>query len=114
MTCVKTGCHIYLLPYREFAYGDAFEIEPILVDENTNKNWRKVHNAGLYYTIKNTAYFRLVGRSFSPINERLDVDYIIHGWDNWFNSGEVEGRLSDSTLITNNFTKKLTPIGDLS
>jgi len=26
MTCVKTGCHIYIIPYGIFAYGDAHEV----------------------------------------------------------------------------------------
>lgn len=112
MTCTKTGCHIYLVPYREFAYGDAFEIEPIL--EADKKVWRELHQMKLTDKIKNTAYFRLVGRSFFAINSRDSVDYIVHDWDNWFNPGQIEGRLSDSTLITNNFLRKLTPIGDLS
>lgn len=112
MTCVKTGCHIWLAPYREFVYGDAFEIEPVLEkDAREQKVWRKLDQAGLFPFIKNTAYFRLVGRSYSPINERLDVDYIVYGWNNWFNCGEdPEGRLVNSTLITNNFLHKLTPL----
>lgn len=26
MTCIKTGCHVWLEPHQQWAYGDAFEM----------------------------------------------------------------------------------------
>lgn len=57
MTCTKTGCHIFISPYGEYAYGDAFELEGV-------------------------AYFRIVQRARSPIFPVLH--YTIIDFDNWF------------------------------
>ncbi len=42
MACTKTGCHVYLPEYQEWAYGDAFEYNGV-------------------------AYFRFVSRERTPI-----------------------------------------------
>lgn len=31
MTCIKTGCLVYLEQYGEYVYGDAFEVSSVLV-----------------------------------------------------------------------------------
>lgn len=106
MTCVKTGCHIYLEPYGEYAYGDAFEIEPILPEDH--KLWYKIGKEDAL-KIKNTAYFNLVARSREPINGMDHIHYVVHDWDNWFNQGlgaSPTETLRASILITNNFTRE--------
>src|SRR5262245_12940789 len=98
MPCIKTGCHIWIQPYREYAYGDAFEIEPILPEHSDI--WRNLKQQGLIEKIKEIAYFRLVGRGFEPLNGVNEVHYVVHDYDNWL---DKDSRLS--TVITNNFTK---------
>lgn len=100
MTCVKTGCHIYIEPYQEYAYGDAFEIEPWLPSISA-KMLRELSCNGYLSDIKDIAYFHLVGRSMTPINGLLEVHYTIHDYADWF--GKDTNR---SFLITNNFTKE--------
>jgi hypothetical protein len=116
MTCIKTGCHAFLVPYNEFVYGDAFEIEPILpadADLWRDLNIRKFDTS----KIRNTAYFHLVARSREPINNLNEVHYVIHDWDNWFNSGELSSnivRLNCSFLMTNNFTRETLSLDELA
>lgn len=57
MTCIKTGAHIYLAPYDEYLYGDAFEVN------------------GVYY-------FRICERSLKPLLPVLH--FIVNDYANWF------------------------------
>lgn len=57
MTCVKTGCHIYIIPYGAFAYGDAHEVD------------------GVYF-------FRLVEVKTSPTGEV--IHYEVNNYDSWW------------------------------
>lgn len=73
MTCVRTGCHIYIEPYSEFAYGDAFEVSG------------PVH------------YFRLVQRSFTPLIPRLH--FTVHSYESWFDMhSEISTLISTDTI----------------
>jgi len=74
MTCTKTGCHIYIWPYQEYAYGDAFEIGP-------------------------TAYFRLVQRSFTPLFPM--IHYTVRDIADWFDQDGSSQR--PSTLISHDW-----------
>jgi hypothetical protein len=69
MACIKTGCHLWLESYGEYAYGDAFQFQDVFV-------------------------FRIVARSFGPINKfhvkHFTVEHITH----WFDEHE-----RTSTLI---------------
>lgn len=59
MPCTKTGCHIFIEPYGEYAYGDAFELNDV-------------------------AYFRLVQRSQEPLFPRLH--FTVWNYDSWFDA----------------------------
>jgi hypothetical protein len=110
MTCTKTGAHIYLVSYREFVYGDAFELEPFYGPEKeVAKLIRELSYNGHLEQIKDFAYFHLIARSREPINELREVHYVVHDWDNWFNKGTLSShfeRLNTSFLMTNNFTRE--------
>lgn len=99
MTCIKTGCHIWIEPYQEYAYGDAFEIEPVLPDDA--KIWRFLANNKIDKLIRNTAYFNLVTRSMEPINGNTSIHYTIHDYAGWFGKDT-----NHQFLITNNFTRE--------
>lgn len=105
MPCVKTGCHIWIEPYQEFAYGDAFEIEPILPEDHML--WHKIPREERD-KVKNTAYFNLVHAGREPINGFDHVHYIVHNYDNWFGM-----HTQRQFLITNNFTRVTKPISEL-
>lgn len=76
MTCVKTGCHIYLIPYGTFAYGDAHEVAGAL-------------------------FFRLVSVLDQPLSNVLH--YEINNFDSWwgkeFHSGVANITGPTSTLV---------------
>ncbi len=76
MTCIKTGAVIFIEPYQEFAYCDAFEIN-------------------------NIAYFRIVERIRLGQSKDilLDINYVIYDYQNWFDKDSK----TTSTLITNNY-----------
>lgn len=76
MACVKTGAHIYLEPYGEYAYGDAFEVDQI-------------------------AYFRIVETRRSPIRPKLH--YTVQFFENWFDqhSGGVSTLITKSETFIN-------------
>lgn len=57
MTCVKTGCHIYIIPQGVYAYGDAHEVD------------------GVYF-------FRLVEESLTPLAPVLH--YEVNGYAYWW------------------------------
>lgn len=70
MTCIKTGCHVFIEPYGEYAYGDAYEVAAV-------------------------RYFRLVQRSRKPLAPTLH--FTIHSFHDWFDKDCAE---HISTLIT--------------
>lgn len=70
MTCVKTGCHIYIIPYGAFAYGDAHEVD------------------GVYF-------FRLVERA--PVPTGPVIHYEVNNFDTWWDQSDDPHR--PSTLV---------------
>lgn len=106
MTCLRTGCHVWIEPYREFAYGDAFALERIL-ESAPKDTWVKAKHAGIMEHIRPVYLFRLVARDFAPINGRTDVDFIVHEFGHWFGKdGQPYGRASGlTTLFSNHVTK---------
>lgn len=72
MTCIKTGCQVFLDGYQEYAYGDAFLID------------------GVYL-------FRLCERSFTPINWPIK-HFTIENYANWFDDDRTSQKIN-STLI---------------
>lgn len=76
MSCTKTGAQIYIEPYCEFAWCDAFETNGV-------------------------AYFRIVQRSRKPLDHGLgQIYYSVHDYDQWFNKTN-----GTSTMIANNHTR---------
>ncbi len=81
MECIKTGCHIFLEEYQEYAYGDAFELA---LDINDGEYEEKV------------LFFRLCARSRKPIRpiEHFIVRRIAQWWD-----ADKTSMMQNSTLI---------------
>lgn len=117
MTCTRTGCHIWVEPYREFMYGDAFEVRPFRTrDENIINalDLRIKHSTAVLAGprlpdyITNIAYFKLVAWSHRPINNLSVIHYTIHDFEEIISTvGEAVERDYQSLpalLITNNFT----------
>lgn len=75
MSCIKTGCHVYIEPYGEFAYGDA-------------------------YQFGDTFVFLLVQVNRAQIlGERVHA--IVSHVDQWFDKGAMEKHpYANSTLIS--------------
>lgn len=71
MTCVKTGCHIYIIPYGTYAYGDAHQVGDVF-------------------------FFRLVLTTDDPPPHVLH--YEVNGFDSWWDRGQESGA-HPSTLI---------------
>lgn len=70
MTCIKTGCSIYLSEYSEYAHGDAYQVNSMMI-------------------------FRISSRSREkPIQDVLH--FMVHKIDHWF---DKDGRTMNSTLI---------------
>lgn len=87
MTCTKTGAHIYIEQYDEYAYCDAFELE--------------LDAPGIgAINVAKVAYFRVVEVSFGkPLYPNLH--YKVWNVADWFDR-ERTGLVS--TLISDNFT----------
>lgn len=81
MTCIKTGCLIYLQQYGEWAYGDAHKCDDILVIRTV---WR--------------------GRKF-PQEYGPNRHFTIHSILEWFD-GDQHLRTNDltGTLVVNQWT----------
>lgn len=101
MTCLKTGCHVWVEPYGEYAWGDAFRLEATLPDDKTI--WRELHNYKLTERIQDLFYFRISGTSFDPINGLDHIHGVIHSYDNWFKDKPY------GTLISNHVTWATVP-----
>jgi hypothetical protein len=73
MTCVKTGCHIYIIPHGMYAYGDA-------------------------HLVNDVYFFRLAIASFYP---HADViHYEVNNYDSWWDKESTKNfRPPTSTLI---------------
>lgn len=104
MTCTRTGAHIWLEPYGEWLYGDAFEIGQGWDMATNHQVGAAFHRAGITSPVKTIAYFNIAARSFRPINGLLVKHYTVHSWEEWFNQGDTEQQLRGSFLVTNNFT----------
>lgn len=77
MTCEKTGCHIFIMPYQEYAYGDAH-----------------TDTYGEVYV------FRLVARSFTPLQDVLH--YKVMDFDEWWDKDkEVSTLLVPNIRVVN-------------
>jgi hypothetical protein len=72
MTCVRTGCQIFVEPYQEYAYGDGFKVGNVYV-------------------------FRLCKRSFSPINWPIK-HFTIENFEHWFDEDRTSQK-TNSTMI---------------
>lgn len=103
MSCTRTGAHIWLEPYGEWLYGDAFEIMPRPVSKTTGEEPTLKELVVSPFLFVPVAYFMVVARSFLPINGLAVKHYTVRDYDNWFNKGDVEQALLGSMLITNNF-----------
>lgn len=73
MTCVKTGCHIYIIPYGLFAYGDA-------------------HQVG----VGGDFFFRLVDTDTGPLNPFLH--YEVNEYDSWWDKNKAVSTLVAARL----------------
>ena len=51
MTCIKTGCHIFLPQYGEFAYGDAHEFDGVFVFRLVGGPSRSPLASTLHFTV---------------------------------------------------------------
>jgi hypothetical protein len=71
MTCVKTGCHIYIIPYGTFAYGDAHEVDDVY-------------------------FFRLVETKNTPTAEVIHFE--VNGYDSWWDKDKANP-WQPSTLV---------------
>lgn len=71
MTCIKTGFHAFFEPYREYLYGDAYEVDGVFV-------------------------FRVCARSFEPSRSVKHFDIL--GYANWFDKDETSME-RNSTMI---------------
>lgn len=71
MNCIKTGAHVYLDPYDEWAYGDAFQL-----GDHT--------------------YFRLYAKDFKPI--RPVKHFTVYMIDQWWDEDKTSME-QNSTLI---------------
>lgn len=72
MPCVKTGCHIYIIPYGVFAYGDAHKVDEVY-------------------------FFRLAQASHKPLHDVLHFE--LNNYDSWWDAKSTkEFRPPVSTL----------------
>lgn len=53
MTCTRTGAQIWIEPYSEWMYGDAFEV-PLFADEDIDAIHHITHFVPLDYTVPRT------------------------------------------------------------
>lgn len=104
MPCEKTGCQVYLVPYDEFLYGDAFILSPFHNSKEAEKAIRGIAYNDWLNEVHDIGVFRIVARSKKPINGLGEVHFVIHDYDSWFDQPTFEGRSPGSTLTTNNFT----------
>lgn len=110
MTCTRTGCHIWIEPYNEFAYGDAFEVSPFATkDEKIIARVNRLLNADalLKPIVVNIAYFKIVKRSFQPINDFAVKHYTVSDFEELIGGDSIEAGKSywpPAIMITNNFT----------
>jgi len=91
MPCIRTGAHIYIEPYQEWAISDAFEIEPLL----SQARWMELHRLWGSPPLPGLYYFRISHRSREPLRDTHH--FTIHDYDNWF---DKDGK--ESLLVTNN------------
>lgn len=75
--CVKTGCHIYLTEYGEYAYGDAHEYGGMMM-------------------------FRIAGFDLQPINNNEVLHYVVHTIGQWWKD-DPYGTLIASRMYVTDF-----------
>lgn len=102
MTCVKTGVHVYIDEYGEYAYGDAFLYSPWhngfdkqLVLRRLSINERSL--------INDTLLIRASCRSLKPINSMTVVHFRIRTVSEWFGRHNEIMHKHPSTIISNNY-----------
>lgn len=76
MSCIKTGCYVYLAPHDMWAYGDAFEM------------------FGVYF-------FRICQVERKPIGDRRH--FTINDWAIWFDENKTS-MAQNSTMICDPFS----------
>lgn len=112
--CTRTGCHVWLEPYREWLYGDAFEVSPFNTTDrsaidNVNRMLNQKHDDwrdGLGKLVTNVAYFKIVARSFEPINGLTVKHYTVREFEEFIGArGDEVGKVDSpfAILITNQF-----------
>ena len=109
MTCTKTGCHIWVDCYNEWMYGDAFEVSPFDTKEAkvVDKINHFLNQSDLGKHVTNLAYFKIVARSFKPINGLTVKHYTVWTYEDLIGgvSDEVEKTYwPPIIMITNQFT----------
>jgi hypothetical protein len=78
MPCIKTGAHVYIEPYGEYVWCDAFSLD-------ARCNWNNAKLASYKVLIEPVYLFRIVRRSFEPLTPRLH--FTVHSYDQWFDNG---------------------------
>lgn len=84
--CIKTGALICVEEHKEFAYGDAFELE---IDGGPG-------------SLIQVYFFRLVARSYEPINGGL-LHFTVHSIDQWWDDNKTSMEHT-STLVATSVT----------
>jgi len=107
MTCTRTGCQVYIEQYGEYAYGDAFEVMPVLGDiSQFSLEAGPVYSGprSIEAAIKPIAYFNIVMRSRFPINFPIK-HYTVHNIEHWFGPHDLDTNIEGkSVLISADFT----------
>lgn len=78
MPCIKTGAHIFVEPYNEYCWCDTFAIDPVCNVDDRMLARDKIQIDAVYL-------FRIVKRSFTPLDTRLH--FTVHNFDEWFDKG---------------------------
>jgi len=99
MTCIKTGCRVWLVEYQEFAYGDAHEFYPWQTEQEINSVLRVLPREK-QDMIHSTLLLRLVSRVRPSQDDSgiTDIHFIVYHINEWFDKDSKV-----STLITNNY-----------
>lgn len=74
MQCIKTGCHVYVDPYGEYVYGDAYDANGVLV-------------------------LRIAGRTHEPGAFGPNIHFTVHNADHWFDEREKNMQARNSTML---------------
>jgi len=84
MTCIKTGCQIFIAPYQEFAYGDAFRVGNVYVFRLCERGFAHITGPLKHFTIDNWVYWFDDAKTSQATNSTLIAeasDVEDHGYD---------------------------------